>query len=258
MTSFRPKRDDRAKCDKPNYVPCGNGDVSHEVCVLSSSDCPIDDIKISKEPIPGYRSRDLIDGYKIYFTTTSKSLPIVDFQLTEQHVCIFPNEYYRSEDREIYPLLRTWQYNGCERGIGDLNTDDRWVQTTSRSEADLISDNQNLASVIAQLKGYPITDSQYSLFTQTYVEWDWNCQFSDIASMNRIAEDNNPINTLANVQLFYCIISFLSLMIIGVISPGFVVYKQVLSLMGKPEADNDIIASNGMRLIAGIFVVLKG
>lgn len=76
--------------------------------------------------------------------------------------------------------------------------------------------------------------------------------------MNKIAEDNNPINTLANVQLFYVIISFLSLLIIGLISPGFIVYKQSMVLFGRKEADNDIIASNGMRLIAFFFIVLKG
>lgn len=139
-----------------------------------------------------------------------------------------------------------------------MYTDNRWNHTAGRTEEQLIQENPKLKEAIDNLKGYTPSQSEFSLFTMTYIEWEWHCQHSSIAKMNRIAEDNNPINTLANVQLFYMIISFLSLMIIGLISPGFIMYKQILNLLGKPEADKDIIASNGMRLIAGIFIVLKG
>jgi fatty-acid desaturase len=64
-------------------------------------------------------------------------------------------------------------------------------------------------------------DNQYkfNLFYRTYIDWTVHCQNSEEARMTRITEENNII---ANVQLFYIIISFLSLLIIGVISPGFI------------------------------------
>lgn len=74
--------------------------------------------------------------------------------------------------------------------------------------------------------------------------------------MDKIAEDNNPINTLANVQLIYVIIALLALIVMGIISPGFIIYKQTGVLLGKTEQDEDLIASNGMRLISGILIVL--
>ena len=82
-----------------------------------------------------------------------------------------------------------------------------------------------------------------------YIKWTLDCQHSDTSPMNKITEDNNLINTLANVQLFYMIISFLSLLINSLISPGFIIYKQTMTLMGKQEVEKDTIASNGMRLI---------
>lgn len=154
--------------------------------------------------------------------------------------------------------MKTWRYNGCERHIGDIHIDNRWERIFDRTEAQIVADNKKLAEAIKGLPGYTISDTPYSLNVLEYVDWTLECQDSSIAKMNKIAEDNNPINTLANVQLFYLIISFLSLLIIGIISPGFVVYKQVLNLLGREEADKDIIASNGMRLIAVIFIVLKG
>lgn len=211
---------------------------------------PVDDID--------WKSVELDFGYRIYFTPNSSSLPLVDFTLTEGQVCIFPDEFDRPEGKELYPLLRTWKNSGCERSIGNITHDDRWNKITSRTEAQLIEDNPNIKARVENLPEFQATDSPFFLYTMPYIYWKLECQNSDMAKMNRIAEDNNPVNTLANVQLFYMIISFLSLLIIGIISPGFIIYKQVLNLIGKTEADKDLIASNGMRLIAGIFIILKG
>jgi len=226
--------------------------------VLSSNDCPIDDIIITNQPLNDikYKSRELADDYKIYFTSQAYSLPIVDFRLTEGQVCIFPSQF-DSTDQNAYPLLRTWRNDGCKDSIKDIQYDNRWNQTTSRTHKQVIDDNPEFEETVSDLQGFVRSDTPWNLFIHTYVDWKLECQNSEIAKMNRIAEDNNPINTLANVQLIYMIITFLSLLIIGLISPGFVIYKQVLSLIGRQEVDQDIIASNGMRLIAAIFIVLK-
>ena len=87
MDAVRPSAP--GKCPE-DYHACGKGDVSHEVCVLSSSECPIDDIIISQEDPSKegvtYKSAELADDYKIWWTTESQKLPIVDFQLTEENV----------------------------------------------------------------------------------------------------------------------------------------------------------------------------
>lgn len=260
MSAVRPMPGNRTVCEKPDFKPCGTGDSNHEVCVLSSNDCPIDRIMITNEPVDDidWKSAELDFGYRIYFTPNSSSLPLVDFTLTEGQVCIFPDEFDRPEDKQIYPLLRTWKNSGCERSIGNMTHDDRWIKVANRTEAQLIDENPNIKARIANLPEFQATGSPFFMYTMPYVDWKLECQYSDMAKMNRIAEDNNPVNTLANVQLFYMIISFLSLLIIGIISPGFVIYKQVLNIIGKTEADKDLIASNGMRLIAGIFIILKG
>ena len=235
------------------------GDINNKVCVISSSDCPINDIKISTvDKFDDYNNQPLGNGYKIHFTSKADSLPLVDFTLTEGNVCIYSNEFDRPSTKKIYPLLKTWKYNGWEDKIGDLSTDEkRWKNIVGEKEAELISDNKEISDIIQKLPNYPITDSTFSLFSMPYIKWTLDCQNSDTAPMNKIAEDNNPINTLANVQLFYMIISFLSLLINSLISPGFIIYKQTMTLMGKQEVEKDIIASNGMRLIAAIFIVLK-
>ena len=249
-------------CTQKNYRDCGadDGDINNKVCVISSSDCPINSIKITTDDkIDGYTNQQLGGGYKIHFTSKANSLPIVDFTLTEGNVCIYSDEFDRPENKEIYPLLKTWKYGGWEDKIGDLSTDNnRWTKIIGEKESDLIKQNEEIYNITTKtLPNYPITDSIFNLYSRPYIKWTLACQNSDTAPMNKIAEDNNPINTLANVQLFYMIISFLSLLINSLISPGFIIYKQTMILLGKQEVEKDIIASNGMRLIAAIFIVLK-
>ena len=53
------------------------------------------------------------------------------------------------------------------------------------------------------------------------------------------------------------ILGFLCLTIMGIISPGFILYKHIGVLRGGRETSQDIIASNGMRLIGVIFIFLQ-
>lgn len=62
MSSVRPKENNRTECEESNYKPCGSGDVSHEVCVLSSNDCPIDGIAITDQALPNYERSAQLEG----------------------------------------------------------------------------------------------------------------------------------------------------------------------------------------------------
>lgn len=71
---------------------------------------------------------------------------------------------------------------------------------------DLIDENPDIAKAVKDLPGYTVPNTPLTLFTHSYVDWDLKCQNSDEAHMDKIAEKNNPINTLANIQLLYMII----------------------------------------------------
>ena len=68
---------------------------------------------------------------------------------------------------------------------------------------------------------------------------------------------NNPVNTVANAQLFYMVISFLSVMIVSLISPWFVIFRHCKVLRGQHEEAKDVIVSSGLRVIGVIFISLK-
>lgn len=264
LNAVRPLKSDRSQCEgsesssEKTYQPCGSGDSSHEICVLSFNDCPIDDIVIDdQEEYSNYYTDKLGEGMYIHYTRQSDKLPIVDFTIAEGQVCIFPDEFDRPEDEEPYQLLRTWKYDGCKKKIGDLQYDEeRWLTINQTTERELYTENKKIHDTIEELPNYELSNSTFTLFARTYIEWDLECQDSDEASMDKIASDNNPINTLANVQLIYVIIALLAIIVMGLISPGFIIYKQTRVLLGYREQDDDLIASNGMRLISGILVIL--
>ena len=93
---------------------------------------------------------------------------------------------------------------------------------------------------------------------RTFVEWKLQCEQEWYATIQRIAEENNPVNTVLNVQLFYLIISFLALLVVGLITPVSITLKQMRVLMRKGfELDHDVIVSGGVRIVNPLFVFLK-
>lgn len=64
----------------------------------------------------------------------------------------------------------------------------------------------------------------------------------------------SPINTLTNAHLFMMVQCFLCMIVMGVISPFFIIFQQTKVLIGDPEINYEI--SNGMRLIGAIFIIL--
>ena len=93
---------------------------------------------------------------------------------------------------------------------------------------------------------------------RTFVEWKLQCEQEWYSTIQRIAEENNPVNTVLNVQLFYLIISFLALLVVGLITPVSITLKQMRVLMRKGfELDHDVIVSGGVRIVNPLFVFLK-
>ena len=139
--------------------------------------------------------------------------------------------------------------------------DPRWVTIATTSARSIISDNNALESTLERLPGYDmLQEEQVSVNLQfrTFVEWKLQCEQEWYATIQRIAEENNPVNTVLNVQLFYLIISFLALLVVGLITPVSITLKQMRVLMRKGfELDHDVIVSGGVRIVNPLFVFLK-
>ena len=139
--------------------------------------------------------------------------------------------------------------------------DPRWVTIATTSARSIISDNNALESTLERLPGYDmLQEEQVSVNLQfrTFVEWKLQCEQEWYSTIQRIAEENNPVNTVLNVQLFYLIISFLALLVVGLITPVSITLKQMRVLMRKGfELDHDVIVSGGVRIVNPLFVFLK-
>ena len=76
--------------------------------------------------------------------------------------------------------------------------------------------------------------------------------------MKNLAENLNPINTLVNAQLFYMVVCFLSLIVMGIATPIFVITRHCMILRGeRREVYKEVIISTGVRFISLIIIVLK-
>ena len=98
----------------------------------------------------------------------------------------------------------------------------------------------------------------HNLFQRPYIQWNKECEENSSTSRKVLAENLNPINTLANAQLFFMVICFLSLLVMGISSPIFIIIRHCMILRGEKKATyKDIIISTGMRFVSFIFIFLK-
>ena len=180
------------------------------------------------------------------------TLPIVEFHLTQGRVCVFPDEYDVENYDSLYPLLKRWKNQGCdrsERQIEGLSPyDNRWEKAYSQPELEVINRNTDWRKAIDGLPGYDLdlaAETDMNLYYRPYIEWELHCE-NDGVTYEQIADANNPVNTISSIQLFNMVLSFLCLLVMGLIAPFFIVYKQCRTLAGSPESVKDSIASNGM------------
>ena len=132
------------------------------------------------------------------------------------------------------------------------------MKAYSQPELEVINRNTDWRKAIDGLPGYDLdlaADTEMNLYYRPYIEWELHCE-NDGVTYEQIADANNPVNTISSIQLFNMVLSFLCLLVMGLIAPFFIVYKQCRTLAGSPESVKDSIASNGMRFIGAIFVIL--
>lgn len=146
--------------------------------------------------------------------------------------------------------------------MNGLKYDPRWVPVSKVSEWDIIQTNTLFAETTSKLPLYwnqtTMKNSNYTLFERSYIEWSAECESHKSSMMKNLAENLNPINTLVNAQLFYMVVCFLSLLVLAVFTPAFVLVRHCMVLRGEARAAyKDVIISTGLRFMSAIFVVLK-
>lgn len=126
---------------------------------------------------------------------------------------------------------------------------------------DIYNTNRLYNRILNELKGFPIAEiksDKYRLYSRHYINWDEECQDNETSEMRKLAENMNPINTLANAQLFFMVICFLSLLIMGITTPIFIIIRHCMILRGEKKAVYKVvIVSTGMRFVSFIFILLK-
>lgn len=100
--------------------------------------------------------------------------------------------------------------------------------------------------------------NKFNVFSRKAIQWGEECEKDSSTRRKALAENLNPINTLANAQLFFMVICFLSLLVMGISSPIFIIIRHCMILRGEKKATyKDVIISTGMRFVSFIFIVLK-
>lgn len=88
---------------------CGTGQVSDQICVSTSENCPINKIvHLSQDQIAEADQQCLIlaDQSKLCYSGSGSSLPIIRTELAEEHVCLDKSYHMRTEGRSAaYTLL---------------------------------------------------------------------------------------------------------------------------------------------------------
>lgn len=212
-----------------------------------------------------YIEVELDDTYSLFYSRNAEGggLPIAEFKITEDNnICIKEEDINKPSDKNIYNLLNDNFYKGCITNVDGLEIDTRWDFLLNFTEYDMYEYDDNLHGMISALPEYTervdMENNMYQLYSRTYVQWNRECALDEVSEMKKLAENLNPINTLANAQLFFMVICFLSLLILGITTPIFVMIRHCMILRGeKKENYKDVIISTGIRVVNLIFIVLK-
>ena len=131
MDLQRPNEHDQT-C-KPGYRICGAaGPEGFEKdtlrCILDEDECPINFLEFTD--LPGTEDVNnkyikLTDLIYLHIKRDAGNLPISQFTLTEEEVCLDYREY---ETAMLYPLMKNkLRYTGCDFEIKDMKVDKlRW------------------------------------------------------------------------------------------------------------------------------------
>ena len=243
-------------------------DVYLQTWIDQTQDWPIIDIVFDtpgNETSYDYTEVFLDNKNSLYYSSNSSTggLPISEFIMSEGgKLCINQQDTNFDEGKKLYPLLNDNFYKGCNSNVDGMKYDTRWEELIDITETSLYKSNPLINSTLSSLPLYfdkYVQDSTiYTLYQRSYIDWNQNWEGHESSKMRNLAENLNPINTLVNAQLFYMVICFLSLLVMGVTTPIFVIIRHCMVLRGeKREVYKDVIVSTGIRFVSIIIIVLK-
>ena len=131
-------------------------------------------------------------------------LPIVEFRMTEGHVCMNKDEVDETPHRYRYALSKKDTSTGpCKREMDGSRVDHRFKRIGSVSEATLFRDN----NVAALMKGMPryedhwSEDYSYNLYTHAYYDWDLFCEVDSYMKRPQAARSIGMLDYVTRVQV---------------------------------------------------------
>lgn len=222
-----------------NTRACGR-DTQSFVCLDNATPCPINDIHTSftidqKYETPDYTRLDITSDLYLYYSKTQINKQfVVNTELTDDHVCIYPGQNY--SEYYYYVLMNKSTRLQCST-LPDtqLRKDERYSKMIPYKKRDLYYDN-DLTYELRQLPGFTdyFLQGEQSLFKRGYLHWSNKCvekgQTSKIKSISHIWNNFRKIRNYFWGVLFL----FLIMVIVNVISMVVILkrtnirYKEVI------------------------------
>ena len=195
---------------------CGTGQVSDQICVSTSENCPINKIvHLSQDQIAEADQQCLIlaDQSKLCYSGSGSSLPIIRTELAEEHVCLDKSYHMRTEGRSAaYTLLNDNGYWSCPSVVDDVKYDERYVQIDTITE-DLLYKQNGVSAVIATLPKYPSETGTFTwtLFAGTYIQWSLDCENSGFRRQDflELVKGADKADRFSTTILVFSIINFI-------------------------------------------------
>lgn len=221
------------------YYKSHEGTLNNVICLKNSDPQPISNIMLlepNSDTPPGYTELVLTDGYRLAFTKTSDSLPMIRFRLTEHEVCADKSQYTKTPGRGLYKLINTNNYYSCSNKLGGVYYDNRYLRIGEVRESRLFNDN-GVTRILATLPLYPMGDADnynWGIFQNAYYRWDLACEEEKgydrayfIQLITRAVQVGNKQLTLMfvcilNTIICSCIFGIISIVIaIKQLNPGY-------------------------------------
>lgn len=178
----------------------------------------------------------------LFYSSQGNDLPIVELVVEASVICIRQGEFSAIPNHQYYPLLK-YSDKGCMENFtnpsnGTVYTyDTRYLPIASFTEQQIFNWNGINNSVNSvKTPGYVILNYPiYYLYSRHYTVWTSTCETQDYTSNENLGTTSNSVDSLTNVHLFLIFIGTLAVVIIGLISPYYMIIKQCQNLRGKYE-----------------------
>ena len=192
-----------------NYKKCSLGDTSdiNRVFCTSAEKCPINSLVVSQTS-PGSNYGEFIpfstvrgSGYFLYFSRSeSNTLPIVDWKVSEEKVCLNNRNNYLSTQHQEYVLARNPRIRCPE-------IDDRFINVDSMSERAFFKAN-DFESITTMLPQYSLSsDIYWGLFFRRIIDFKVDCRYR----IDYLKDSQSKANSIVKLIKIYTLVIYIFL-----------------------------------------------